>query len=242
VLLTEIRNEIENEVPMIGHIFSNDNIVKKLIKIEMVKQKINQSFKDLYPNYINNYYSSFQKLQQLTEKNRKFNQLLETISKTEGDLASYLIYPIQMIPRYQLLLKDIIKYTPKDHVDYASLNEALNNISLVASYINEKKRDTENDKIVKELKSRFDDYYKIEKNHRKLQKSGNVTIKTPTSQKLILNGDFEIYLYNDLCIFANYVPKDLVNKENNINTKWFQPINLSFSSCELKGKTINKAR
>ena len=36
----------------------------------------------------------------------------------------YLITPVQRIPRYILLLKDIIKKTPEDHPDYPQLVQA----------------------------------------------------------------------------------------------------------------------
>ena len=36
----------------------------------------------------------------------------------------YLIAPVERIPRYVLLLKDIIKKTPEDHPDYPQLVQA----------------------------------------------------------------------------------------------------------------------
>ena len=39
-------------------------------------------------------------------------------------LPMYLITPVQRIPRYRLLLKDIIKKTPEDHPDYPQLVQA----------------------------------------------------------------------------------------------------------------------
>ena len=36
----------------------------------------------------------------------------------------YLIAPVERIPRYVLLLKDIIKKTPEDHPDYSQLVQA----------------------------------------------------------------------------------------------------------------------
>jgi hypothetical protein len=56
---------------------------------------------------------------------------------TEGSkIASFLVTPIQRIPRYKLLLQEMIKKSPTDHVDYKDLENALNIISEVADYLN----------------------------------------------------------------------------------------------------------
>jgi hypothetical protein len=39
------------------------------------------------------------------------------------DIFAYLIMPVQRIPRYQLLLRDLLKHTEKDHNDYESLQK-----------------------------------------------------------------------------------------------------------------------
>jgi len=44
------------------------------------------------------------------------------------DLSSILIQPVQRLPRYQLLIKELLKYTEEGHVDYAPLQEAMKKI------------------------------------------------------------------------------------------------------------------
>jgi len=61
-------------------------------------------------------------------------------SKLSGiDLSSLLITPVQRIPRYELLLKELINCTWETHPDYTNLEKALQTIKGVASTINEKK-------------------------------------------------------------------------------------------------------
>jgi hypothetical protein len=60
------------------------------------------------------------------------------------ELTSYLIMPIQRIPRYVLLLSDLFKNTPEDHKDYEDLKKALAKMESVAEYVNTKKREAEN--------------------------------------------------------------------------------------------------
>lgn len=48
-----------------------------------------------------------------------------------------LILPIQRIPRYNLLLKEIIKHTWSDHQDYENLVQAQTAIHDIAEHLNE---------------------------------------------------------------------------------------------------------
>jgi len=56
------------------------------------------------------------------------------------ELDSYLILPIQRIPRYVLLLQELVKHTWKDHADYQKLCEAWDKMQKTANYMNEKKK------------------------------------------------------------------------------------------------------
>jgi len=59
-------------------------------------------------------------------------------------LSSLLIQPVQRLPRYELLLKDLIRHTEKGHSDYALLNIGLQRVVRVTTHVNEKKGDKEN--------------------------------------------------------------------------------------------------
>jgi len=51
-------------------------------------------------------------------------------------LESLLIMPVQRVPRYALLLREILARTPHDHVDYADTLQALADVTEVAGQIN----------------------------------------------------------------------------------------------------------
>jgi FYVE, RhoGEF and PH domain containing 3 len=70
-------------------------------------------------------------------------------------LESLLIQPVQRIPRYRLLFAELIKYTPKDHPDYAPSAKALRKIEEVAIYVNESVRDKENQERLALIESSF---------------------------------------------------------------------------------------
>lgn len=59
------------------------------------------------------------------------------------DLRAFLIMPVQRIPRYELLIRELIKLTPEDHVDLANLTKAADLVHTVATQINERQSDPE---------------------------------------------------------------------------------------------------
>jgi len=59
--------------------------------------------------------------------------------------------PIQRIPRYRLLLQELLKYTPETHPDYANINKAVAEIMKVAEHVNEGIRHTENSRLLVDI-------------------------------------------------------------------------------------------
>lgn len=71
------------------------------------------------------------------------------------DLSSFLIQPIQRIPRYELLLKDLIKHTWPSHPDYADLQLALLKIKEAAKLLNRAKSYNESREEILNLKQKL---------------------------------------------------------------------------------------
>jgi hypothetical protein len=85
-----------------------------------------------------------------------FVKLWEVVSNASPRLKgqaiqSLLIMPIQRVPRYKLLLNELIKGTDKEHAAYPLLQEALDQVSVAAVQINEALR--QHEKIAKMLGS-----------------------------------------------------------------------------------------
>lgn len=77
--------------------------------------------------------------------NRKFDKLMSGFRSNPGcgglDLASFLILPVQRIPRYELLLKELQKNsTEKD----PQLEEVVQNIQTLTQKVNESRRLVDN--------------------------------------------------------------------------------------------------
>lgn len=70
-------------------------------------------------------------------------------------INTLLIMPVQRVPRYSLLLRELISKTPEMHPDHASLQKAYDFIGTVASGINEAKRRAEAHEKVADLQQQF---------------------------------------------------------------------------------------
>lgn len=59
-------------------------------------------------------------------------------------MKSFLIMPVQRLPRYVMLIQDLFNFTAKNHPDFEDLQLALKKMKDVAGYVNERKREAEN--------------------------------------------------------------------------------------------------
>uniref|UniRef100_A0A8C2Z4G8 Phosphatidylinositol 3,4,5-trisphosphate-dependent Rac exchanger 2 protein n=1 Tax=Cyclopterus lumpus TaxID=8103 RepID=A0A8C2Z4G8_CYCLU len=82
--------------------------------------------------------------------------LLGGRKNTEVPLEGYLVAPIQRICKYPLLLRELLKRTPKRHNDYALVQESLQVMKAVCSSINEAKRQMEKLEILEEWQSHIE--------------------------------------------------------------------------------------
>jgi len=110
-----------------------------------------------YTTYVNNYNSAIMTIAKCNS-NRKFRDFIEKANSDRIcrnlDLESFLIMPIQRVPRYSLLLRDLLKQTPTTHPDHDNLTEALKKIGEVNSYLNQQKaKADERTKLVNEIKT-----------------------------------------------------------------------------------------
>ena len=106
------------------------------------------AFFKIYVIYLNGYEDCLSAINAL-RGNRKFQDFLTRMRERLNeisilDLTSFLIMPVQRVPRYVLLLDNILKHTGTSHPEYPQLLQALDSIKAVATYVNEGKRHVEN--------------------------------------------------------------------------------------------------
>lgn len=104
-------------------------------------------FFKIYSVYAFDYRNSMILLQNLTTKNALFRAFLEkTESRPEVQtkLNSLLITPIQRVPRYRLLLQQVLLYTSPSESDYKIIQESIKQIESSINHINSVVEDQEN--------------------------------------------------------------------------------------------------
>ncbi|KAK6639154.1 hypothetical protein RUM43_007424 [Polyplax serrata] len=94
----------------------------------------------LYSVYAYDYKQAFQMLQELLKSNkelREFISIREKLPEVSTSFQSLLIVPIQRIPRYKLLLQEVLNHTQCDDPEYCIIQGALKKVEETALHIND---------------------------------------------------------------------------------------------------------
>jgi len=176
-------------------------------------------FFKLYQEYVNNYDLAQKHLVELKSKNARFADALADIEKSPAsagkDLLSYLITPVQRVPRYQMMLAELAKETADDHVDAAALKTALGGIKAAAHSINEAKRKAESAQRMTALAQQIIGIpptcaFRLLQPHRQFVAEGVLKIKEDARLKEIL-----LFVFNDVLIVGR--PKSKLSITNVAN-------------------------
>uniref|UniRef100_A0AAQ5ZKJ8 Phosphatidylinositol 3,4,5-trisphosphate-dependent Rac exchanger 1 protein n=1 Tax=Amphiprion ocellaris TaxID=80972 RepID=A0AAQ5ZKJ8_AMPOC len=116
---------------------------------------------DIYGEYCSNHEKALRLLMELNKIPNIRTFLLHCMllggkKSTDIPLEGYLLTPIQRICKYPLLLKELLKRTPKKHADYPAVDEALQAMKAVCSNINETKRQMEMLEALEQLQSHIE--------------------------------------------------------------------------------------
>ncbi|EDR29148.1 Rho/RAC guanine nucleotide exchange factor, putative [Entamoeba dispar SAW760] len=95
---------------------------------------------NVYKTYVGNTEAQFAALDRLESKS-SFKKLCFNLQSKISvghalNLRSYLITPVQRLPRYKLLLEDLIRNTPEGHCDLARLKNALDKVKSINLNVN----------------------------------------------------------------------------------------------------------
>lgn len=143
-------------------------------------------------------------LQEL-RKDAKVVSFLSAQSSTLPDsfanlpLESLLILPVQRLPRYELLLRDIIKSTPEYHKDFNSLLQASKSVNEMTTVINESKRAMERMEQSLQIQQQFINLTEdLLLPHRKYLKHG-VIMQVERGKNI---GQRVLFVFSDILIIA----------------------------------------
>jgi len=120
-------------------------------------------------------------------------------------LKDYLIQPVQRVPRYKMLLAEIIKLTPPGHVDHDNLHKAEGIVSGVAASLNDDMKQIELSKKTIDVMTQFDAL-------KELISPSRFFVKEAILKKVCRGGkkDFFFVLFNDSLIYGS--PKLGINR------------------------------
>ncbi|GFR25207.1 rho guanine nucleotide exchange factor 17 [Trichonephila clavata] len=99
---------------------------------------------ETYIEFINNWKAARDAIKAISAAKPAFAKFLEHTSrehKGKLTLDALLIMPVQRIPRYELLLKELLKHTPMDHPDHKLLLQAQKEVHDLAVKINKVERE-----------------------------------------------------------------------------------------------------
>ncbi|NXL53557.1 ARHGH factor, partial [Podilymbus podiceps] len=158
---------------------------------------------NIYSAYIDNFLNAKDAVRMAKEARPAFMKFLEQSmreNKEKQALSDLMIKPVQRIPRYELLVKDLLKHTPEDHPDHPFLIDAQRNIKQVAERINKGMKSAEeverNARIVQEIESHIEGMEDLQAPLRRfLRQEMVVEVKAVGGKK-----DRSFFLFTDLLV------------------------------------------
>jgi hypothetical protein len=112
----------------------------------------------LYSVYVKSFADADELLKRKLRASSEFEQYLAQCQRDSGlslDLVSLLITPVQRLPRYELLLRELLNRTDGAHADAEPLRRALHEVSSVARYVNDRQRDADSQRALLDAQKRI---------------------------------------------------------------------------------------
>eukprot|EP00494_Astrolonche_serrata_P029836 UN30103 len=160
-------------------------------------------FFKMYQTYINLHENANHTLVRLMKTNTSFKEHCDHVYALckNQPLDALLIRPIQRLPRYSLLLKELLKYTDEEHPDFLYIEKALLEVTKVNLLINTKIAEQENRNRVRTIEKRFFKNPKLQAVHRKFVREGTLKKYGVNAKKW---KTYTWFLFSDILVQATY--------------------------------------
>jgi len=162
-------------------------------------------FLRMYTTYTTNFNKAMTLLNQTQSNSMGFINVLDYLRDLplceNLELGSFLILPVQRIPRYVLLLTDLISNTANTHEDYSLLNESLTLMKTVADELDYAIQDEENRNKCFEIQKLLGNSIQIVEAYRRLIHEGELYKQCRKDRKLR-----KFWLFNDMMICGFFQP------------------------------------
>ncbi|KAF7699238.1 hypothetical protein HF521_003980 [Silurus meridionalis] len=158
---------------------------------------------NIYSAYIDNFLNAKDAVRIAKEAKPAFMKFLEQSmreNKEKQALGDLMIKPVQRIPRYELLVKDLLKHTSEDHPDHSHLLDAQKSIKRLAERINKGRRNAEEvereTRVMQEIEAHIEGVEHILNPQRKFLRQEMVMEAKSVGGKK----DRSLFLFSDLLI------------------------------------------
>lgn len=178
---------------------------------------------EIYTLFINNWKNAKEIIKHVSSSKSSFVKFLESATrehKGKLTLDALLIMPVQRIPRYELLLKELIKHTNNDHPDHDLLISSQSLVHELALKINRMEKESffleQQIAKIKEIESLID---------------GNVDLITGSPDRNFIRYDFVsipgglgikkdrcLFLFNDLLLITSIKRKSGTSKKSSASS------------------------
>ncbi|KAJ2747840.1 hypothetical protein GGI20_000135 [Coemansia sp. BCRC 34301] len=162
-------------------------------------------FLKMYSLYLRNFRSALADISRWLIANQAFARFIQQANASPEckglTFQSYLLLPVQRIPRYKLLLEDLLKHTSPAHVDHQSIGAALRTIEEVATFVNENIQEHEMTLSIIEIQRMLGLKETLLVPGRRLVKVGTLT---KICRKNHQNRQF--YLFSDILLYSSSPP------------------------------------
>ena len=164
-------------------------------------------FFKMYTTYVGNQSAQNQLADQFLHHSKSFvTSLLRHCPEFESkqvvlvSFHSCLIKPIQRICKYPLLLKELLRYTEDDHPDKENLEKAFSQLQSITTFINQKKKESENFLKLLEIQEAISDLPKnfsiVGPDRTFIREANLIKISKGRAQER------HFYLFNDLIVYG----------------------------------------
>ncbi|XP_069096781.1 rho guanine nucleotide exchange factor 10-like protein isoform X2 [Pleurodeles waltl] len=166
---------------------------------------------DVYSEYVNNFTNAMLIIKKACLTKPAFLEFLKRKQAASPDrvtLYGLMVKPIQRFPQFILLLQDMLKNTPKGHLDRLSLQLALTELETLAEKLNEQKRVsdqvTEIQQLTKSVSDRSSLHKMLTSGTRQLLLCETLTETVYSDRgQQIKSKERKLFLLNDVLVCAN---------------------------------------
>eukprot|EP01128_Nolandella_sp_AFSM9_P006703 TRINITY_DN350_c0_g3_i1.p1 TRINITY_DN350_c0_g3~~TRINITY_DN350_c0_g3_i1.p1 ORF type:complete len:1270 (+),score=401.91 TRINITY_DN350_c0_g3_i1:33-3842(+) len=183
-----------------------------------------------YSRFGGHFNESLEKIEEM-KSNSVWRKTLEELDESVGQLdglalQAYFIMPVQRLPRYVLLIRDLLKKTPPEHQDFKALEEAAVEMGRAADTLNEKIREAESNVHFFQITDRKNGFDRLI-THPKQFRGARLWIREDSVKALfnvredrLYSGKkkLELISFNDILVFSPLVSKKAPPQDYHIPT------------------------